>query len=409
MSYDLVLRRCRVADDAALTDIALADGHIAALGPVPGAGAQELDVDGRVVLPGLVDAHTHLDKTLSLDRLVNTSGTLFEAIRLWRSVRGSLPRADYVDRALAGLRLAMAAGTTAIRSHVDVGVGVELAALEALLAVRERCRGRIDLQIVALGLRGNDADGHGRALMAEAMRLGADAVGGAPHTEADPAAAIDFALDLAERYDRPVDLHMDERDDPSILTLEYLAEQVIARGLQGRVTAGHCCSLAATDQATADRIMDKVALAGIHVITLPSCNLYLQGREDRGLIRRGLTRVRELLERGVNVVTASDNVQDPFNPLGKGDPLLIGNLTAHAAHMGGVAEQAAVLAMLTTRAARCLGLPDYGLAPGCRADLVVLDCRRVRDVLALMPTRLFVLKAGRVVVRSRCEQVVDLP
>ncbi len=370
-------------------------------------GAREIHAGGRVVLPGLIDAHTHLDKTLSLDRLVNRSGTLLEAIDLWRGLRGSLSVEDFTERALGGVRLAVAAGTTAIRSHADIGVDIGLKAVEALLAVKERCRGKIDVQVVALAHLPS-VSGPEAALVEEAVRLGADAVGGAPHIDGDPHASIDFALGLAEKYGKPVDLHMDERDDPSFLYLEYLAEQTIARGLQGRVTAGHCCSLAAADHATAERVMEKVSAAGIHVITLPSCNLYLQGRGDRGLIRRGLTRVKELLARGVNVVTASDNVQDPFNPLGKGDPLLIGNLTAHAAHMGSGTEQATVLEMLTSRAARCIGLADYGLAPGCQADLVVLDCTRLQDVLALLPTRLYVLKAGQVVAQSRLEQRVDL-
>lgn len=407
MSFELVLRGCRVKDGAPLTDIGISDGQIAAIAPLLPKGRAELEVGGRVVLPGLIDAHTHLDKTL-LDRLVNESGTLLEAIELWRGVRGSLPREDYVQRALGGVRLAMAAGTTAIRTHADVGTNLGLTAVEALLEVKERCRGKIDVQIVALGHKADAAGPREAELVEEAVRLGVDCVGGAPHIDEDPKASIDFFLDLAEKYGKPVDLHMDERDDPTILTLEYLAEQTIARGLQGRVTADHCCSLSACDHATAERIMDKVAAAQIHVITLPSCNLYLQGRGDRGLIRRGLTRVKELLARGVNVVTASDNVQDPFNPLGKGDPLLIGNLTCHAAHMGGVQEQATVLEMLTTRAARCLGLSDYGLAEGCKADLVVLDCTRLRDVLALLPTRLYVIKAGRVVAATHCEQRVEL-
>jgi cytosine deaminase len=353
------------------------------------------DLQGRVVLPGLVDAHTHLDKTYST--IENQSGTLGEALDVWRRVKPSRSRAAVQAAARRALRAAVANGVTAMRSHVDTEEPGDLGALEALLELRAEAHGVIDLQLVALGEAGGNAAS--RATIAQALALGADVVGGAPALCADPRRDIDAAFALAERHGTPLDLHIDETEDPASFTLEYLAEQTIRRGWQGRVTAGHCCALAFMDEAAAARVMDKVAEAQLHIVTLPSCNLVLMGRQ-RHPPPRGITRVGELLARGVNVCAASDNVRDPFNPFGSYDPLQIANLNAHAAHMSGAGGLAASLEMVTTRAARALALADYGLAPGRAADLVVLDCRELPEAVLSPPPRLATFKAGRLIVQT---------
>ena len=297
----------------------------------------------------------------------------------------------------------MANGATAMRTHVDVDADclkIGFTALEALLELKKEVADVLDLQIVALGNAGVSTDE--TAALRGALELGADLVGGAPALTDDSAQSLHATFDLAEAFNKGIDLHIDETEDPAVLTLQTLAERTLERGFQGRVTAGHCCSLDFVADEVATRVMDKVAEAEINVITLPSCNLVLLGR-GRHPAPRGVTRVRDLLEKGVNVAAASDNVRDPFNPLGHYDPLFTANLTAHTAHLTGAEELGACVKLVTTHAARLMGLENYGLTEGARADLVILDTTRRGDAVTSLPARLATFKAGRCVVRRRVQ------
>lgn len=395
-----VLRGARVETTPQLIDIAIADGVIQAMGEkLPIEGEHEWQLNGLVVLPGLIDAHTHLDKTFS--STLNKSGTLIEAIEQWQKESVRISYEAYLAKAIQALQIAVVKGTTALRTHIDVNCQGGLRAVEAMLEVRQRFAQALDIQIVALGNPGlNDQESQ---LMCDALALGADCVGGAPSLMPDPKKAIDAALDLAEKHQKPVDLHIDETDDPNILDLEYLAERTIARGMQGWVTASHCCSLAFADLDTSDRVMEKVKAAKLNIITLPSCNLVLIGRGINPK-PRGLTRVKELWGRGVNICAASDNVRDPFNSLGNYDLMQIANLTAHAAHMTGASELEACLQMVTSNAAETLGLSNYGLYEGAQADLVIFDAVNLITVLAGIPERLATFKRGQCLVRSEIKR-----
>lgn len=399
-AVDWLLRNACIADDQPLVDLALAHGRIVAVGEnLPHQAAQEWDLAGRVVLPGLVDAHVHLDKNFF--ELPNASGTLREAIDLWLAARDRLTRASFVERANRAFTLAVAHGVTAMRTHVDVLTATDLVALEALLTVREQWRHAVDLQIVALGCPG--ASPSYDAALRDALNLGADLVGGAPALEADPYHSVRTAFALAEATGKSIDLHIDETEAPHMNTLGYLAELTIAHGMQGQVTAGHCCSLAFMDATTAVQVIEKVAAARLNLVTLPSCNLVLMGR-NHSPIPRGITRVAELLAQGVNVCAASDNVADPFNPFGAYDLLQIANLTAHVAHLSGAAEILTCLRMVTNQAAQTLGLPAYGLQAGCQADLVVVDATNVRATVTMIPPRLATFKRGQLIVRTTIQQ-----
>jgi cytosine/creatinine deaminase len=388
-TVDWLLTNVRIADDAPPLDLALADGRIVALGPaLPHSANQHWDLAGRVVLPGLVDAHTHLDKTFF--EQPNHSGTLLEAIEVWQAASPALTYASYHARATRALELAVQNGTTTLRTHVDMNAPHNLVALDAILAVRAQWRQAIDVQIVALGSPGVTPEYD--AIMQQALDLGADVVGGAPSLEAEPLLALRGAFALAEATGKPIDLHIDETEDPRMRVLERLADLTIAHGMQGQVTAGHCCSLAFMDEATAGRIMAKVARAQIHIVTLPSCNLVLMGRGQQP-VPRGLTRVAELLAHDVNVCAASDNVADPFNPFGSYDLLQIANLTAHTAHLSGTPDILACVELVSTRAAQTLGLVDYGLHVGAVADLVVTAANRLAT-----------FKRGQLVVRTTIER-----
>lgn len=402
MNAAWVLRDARLEDEA-LVDIALEGGRIVAIGQkLPIAGLEERDLAGRTVLPGLVEAHCHVDKNLTIDRVGNASGTLLEAIERWIAFKPNLTKSDYLERGARGLEMAIAAGTTTLRTHVDVDAN-GFAALEALLELKSRYSDALEIQIVALGAPG--LGGAPLEAMIRALELGADVVGGCPAIHADPMAEVAAALDLASRFDKPADLHVDENERPDSLSLEMLADETIKRGLEGRVTAGHCCSLDFMDQRAADRVMDKVARARINIVTLPACNLNLQGRGMHPT-PRGLTRVKELLARGVNVVIGSDNVQDPFHPVGNYDLLHAANIAAMAAQMTSRDELLETIRMVTNRPAQALGLEGYGLFEGARADLIVLDAHsRIASVTEL-PQRLAVFKAGRLVSSTSLKKTV---
>lgn len=402
---DWILRQARLTDSAPLVDIALAAGRITAIDiTLPLTAAHEWNLAGRVVLPGLVDAHTHLDKTYF--PLHNQSGTLIEAIEVWRAHKRSRTREQIQATVRRALQTAVANGITAMRSHVDVEATSDLATVETILALREEGREMIDLQLVALGYPGGSAEQ--KAAMRSALGMGVDYVGGVPALTPDPAAEIDAAFALAEAFGKPIDLHVDETEDPQMLSLARLAEQTVAHGMQGQVTAGHCCSLAFVDQSTAARVIDKVAQAQLHIITLPSCNLVLMGRNHQP-IPRGVTRVKELLVRGINVSAASDNVSDPFNPFGSYDLLQIANLNAHLAHLSGEGEIQQSLQMVTHNPAQALGLPNYGVAVGKCADLVVVDTTACLEAVTTMPPRLATFKNGRLLVQTHTERHWHFP
>lgn len=401
---DFLLRGARLADDAPLQDIHISDGRITALtehapaAPAP-LGAEAWQLDGRVVLPGLVDIHTHLDKTYST--IANGSGTLREAIDVWTEYKRSRTPADIRSAVNRALRNAVAHGVTALRSHLNVEDAGDLTTIEILLELRETWRDAISLQFVALGYPGLSPEYD--ALMREALEMGVDLIGGAPALREEPHASIDGAFALAEATGKGIDLHIDETEDPAMLTLAYLAERTLVHGMAGRVTAGHCCSLAFVEASAAARVMERVATAGIHLVTLPSCNLVLMGREMRPA-PRGVTPVKELLAYGVNVCAASDNVHDPFNPFGTYDLLQIANLNAHVTHMTGADELYACVDLVTRHPARAFGEASGAIVAGAVADLVVVDARRVLDAVVSPPARLGTFKAGKPVVRTKIEQ-----
>ena len=405
MPVDLILRDARLADGVRV-DVAISGGAITEVAPsIAGDAAHELRLGGQVLLPAFVESHTHLDKSLTYSLALNRSGTLREAIARIHEIQARDTGENIYQRALVSARRYLGFGTTTIRTHVDVNAHIGLRGVEALLRLRQDLGEVMRIQLVALAhpLAG-DAGKPCRELMEESLRMGVDLVGGAPGLTNDPGADIDAVFALAARYGRDIDLHMDESDDAADFCLPYLAQKTLADGWQGRVTAGHCCSLAAVNEQEAARAIELVRQAGITVITLPSANMYLQGRQDHGPIRRGITQVRQLLGAGVPVACGSDNVRDPFNPFGRCDLLLVANLLAHAAHLGSPDEQAEALRSVTSTPARVLGLKEHAVAPGCQADLVVLDSTDPAGILAEVPPRRYVIAKGKLVAETRTSQ-----
>jgi cytosine deaminase len=261
----------------------------------------------------------------------------------------------------------------------------------------------MDIQIVAFPQEGILKNDGTEELMWQAMESGADVVGGMPFNEKHPqdsARHISIAFEIAKKYDADIDMHVDETDDVGARTLELLAQQTIEHGWQGRVTAGHTCALAGYPEDYANAIIDLVREAEIHMITNPATNLMLQGRLDAQPKRRGITRVKELLAKGINVSFGQDCVQDTFYPFGRVDPLEVGLIAAHAAHMSMPQEIEQVFDMQTNAAASVMRLGDYGFAPGCAADLVILDANNAAEALTKQATRNVVIKSGRVIVEN---------
>jgi cytosine/creatinine deaminase len=398
---DLVIRGARVGD--ALVDIAVAGERIAAVGAGL-EGAASLDAGGRLVSPAFVQPHIHLDKVLTGPLLgPNRSGTLAEAIALSHAVKRAATVEEIRARAGRVIRAAVLAGTTAIRSHVDVDTIGGLKGLRGVAAARDDHADLCTVQLVAFPQEGILRDPGTDVLMVEAMREGADVVGGMPHWEEGLEAArrhIKFCLQLAVENDADVDMHVDETDDPYWRSFELLVEEAARRDWGGRTTAGHLCAMAAWEDDYAAAVIARAAAAGVMVATNPPTNLMLQGRGDAEPRRRGIPRIKELLAAGVIVGAGQDCVDDAFYPFGSADPLQVALIVAHAAQLGTPAEIAAALRMVTDDAARLLRLPDYGLVAGARADLVIVDAESERDALREQAARRWVLHGGRVVAET---------
>jgi cytosine/creatinine deaminase len=402
VSYDLVVRGGRV--DGALVDLAIAGERIAAVGG-PFEAAAELDAAGRLVSPAFVQPHIHLDKVLTGSLLgPNRSGTLAEAIALSHAVKRAATVEEIRARAGRVIRSAVLAGTTAIRSHVDVDTIGGLKGLRGVAAARDDHADLCTIQLVAFPQEGIWRDPGTDVLMTEAMREGADVVGGMPHWEDGLDAAqrhIEFCLQLAVKNDADVDMHVDETDDPYWRSFALLVEEAERHDWGGRTTAGHLCAMASWEDAYAAAVIARAARAGVMVATNPPTNLMLQGRGDAEPRRRGIPRIKELLEAGVVVGAGQDCVDDAFYPFGNADPLQVALIVAHAAQLGTPSEIAAALRMVTTDAARLLRLPDHGLVPGARADLVILDAESARDALREQSPRRWVVHSGRVVAETQ--------
>ena len=395
---DLLLRECRLPDGDAAVHIAIADGRIAGIGREAPAAREVIDVEGRLVTPGLVEAHIHLDKALLADRISAAAGTVEEAIRLTGEAKRGFTVEDIRARARQVLDVAIAAGTTAMRTHVEVDPILGLAALEAMLPLKAEYAPAIDLQICAFAQEGILKAPGTEELLRRALTRGADLVGGCPYNDTDARQHIEIVFALARAFDVDADFHVDFFDEPEHLHVRQVIEETLRAGWQGRVVVGHLTELAALSAVEQDAIVAELAAAGIGVIALPTTDLYLMGRRDEANVRRGLTPLRRLLAAGVPVALATNNVRNPFTPVGTADLADLTFLTVVAGHMGTPREMRMLLDTITIHPARMLRLPDYGLAVGRRADLVVWDCARPEDVVAALPPRLLVIKHGRVTI-----------
>ncbi|GHO84122.1 cytosine deaminase [Dictyobacter formicarum] len=401
MPYDVLIRHARLQRRSELVDIAIQDGMFARIAPdlASATARQEIDAEGRLLSPPFIDAHVHLDAVLTVGQpRYNASGTLLEGIQIWSERKPDLTHEDVKRRALEEIQWEVAQGTLHIRSHVDV-CDPNLTALRALLEVREEVRDICNLQLVAFPQDGILSFPNGRALMRQAMELGCDVVGGIPHYEWTRDMGLEdvhYVFDLAKEFNRDIDCHCDETDDPLSRFTEVMAADTIEQNWQGRVTASHCTAMHSYDNAYAFKLIGLLARAQMNVVANPFDNVVLQGRFDTYPKRRGITRVKELLAGGVNVALGHDSIMDPWFPMGRGDMLAAAQLALFLCHMSGYDEIDAVLDLITTNAARALRIQDrYGIEEGKPADFLLLDAPTAFEALRLLPSRLYVFKHGR--------------
>ena len=402
--FDLILRNANLPNGQIGVDIVVQGGVIAELGPRMAASArEEIDATGRLVTPPFVDPHFHMDATLSLGLpRMNRSGTLLEGIALWGELRPMLTREALVERALRYCDLAVTQGLLAIRTHVDTS-DPRLVTVEAMIEVRERVKPYIELQIVAFPQDGYFRAKDGVASFARALDMGVDIVGGIPHFERtmeEGRLSVEALCRIAADRGLPVDMHCDETDDPMSRHVETLAQQTVRFGLQGRVAGSHLTSMHSMDNYYVSKLIPLIREAEMNVIPNPLINIMLQGRHDTYPKRRGMTRVRELMEAGINVSFGHDCVMDPWYSMGQGDMLEVGNMAIHVAQMASVEDKVRIFEALTVNSARTMGLQGYGIAKGCKADLVVLQARDPAEALRLKPARLAVIKGGHVIART---------
>jgi cytosine deaminase len=401
---DLLIQNAALPDGRAGIDIAVEAGRIVEVTEHIAADAREtIDAAGQLVSPPFVDAHFHMDATLSygLPR-VNQSGTLLEGIALWGELKPQLTLEAIVERALAYCDWAVAKGLLAIRSHVDV-CDPRLLAVDALLEVKQRVAPYLDLQLVAFPQDGVLRSPGALDNLERALDKGVEVVGGIPHFErtmADGAQSVRVLCELAARRGLRVDMHCDETDDPMSRHIETLSTQTVRLGLQGRVNGSHLTSMHSMDNYYVSKLIPLMAEAQVSAVANPLINITIQGRHDTYPRRRGMTRVPELLAAGIPVAFGHDCVMDPWYSLGSGDMLEVAHMGLHVAQMTGQDAMRACFAAVTQTPAHILGLEGYGIARGCNADLVLLQARDAVEAIRLRAARLAVIRRGKVIARS---------
>ena len=396
MALDLVLRNARIAGrEDATVDIGIADGRIAEIAKGIATDAAEERLGGRLVFPGFVDTHIHLDKSCILDRCRCEQGTLKEAISEVAAAKRAFTEPDIYERARRTLEKAILQGTTRMRTHVEVDPRVGLKGFDAIGRLKQDYAWAIDLDICVFPQEGLLNDPGTEELLVTACEAGADLIGGCPYTDSDPHGQIARIFALARRFDLDIDFHLDFDLDASWMDVEEVCRQTAAHAYGGRVAVGHATKLSAVSPARLAAIATRLADAGVAVTVLPATDLFLMGRDHDHNVPRGVAPAHRLLAHGVTCSLATNNVLNPFTPFGDCSLLRIANLYANAAQIGRAADLAACFEMVTALPARLMNLNDYGIAVGNPADIVVVDCESRTAAVAEIRPPLFGLKRGR--------------
>ena len=402
----MLIKGVHIENAAEASDIRVTDGSFEEIAPglSPRPGEEVVNCAGKLALPPFIESHVHLDTCLTAGEPVwNQSGTLFEGIHCWSLRKETLTKEDVKSRVRRAVGMQIQNGVQFVRTHVDV-TDPKLTAMEAMLELREELRGAVDLQVVAFPQEGIDSFPNGRQLLEDAVRMGADAVGAIPHFEFTREYAVEslnFAVNLAEKYGKLIDVHCDEIDDEQSRGLEVLAARAYESGLKDRVTASHTTAMHSYNNAYVSKLMRLLKLSEINFVSNPLVNTHLQGRMDTYPTRRGVTRVKELLAEGINVSLGHDDIFDPWYPLGTGNMRDVVFMGLHVCQMMGYQEIMDAYKLVSVNAARTLHLGDsYGIKAGNPASLIILDADNFYNALNRKSEVLYSFKNGRLLARS---------
>ncbi|WP_306009869.1 cytosine deaminase [Bacillus sp. MMSF_3328] len=406
----MLFKNAKLRGKDGLWNILVRDEKIAELsqGDVSDWQGEELDVKGALVSAPFIEPHIHLDTTLTAGEPEwNQSGTLFEGIQRWAQRKETLTHEDVKERAKKALKWQIAQGIQHVRTHVDV-TEPTLTALKALLEVKEEMSSHVNLQLVAFPQEGILSYPSGAELMEEALKMGADVVGGIPHfefTREYGVSSMKIAFDLAEKYDRLVDIHCDEIDDEQSRFVEVVAAEAYERGFGSKVTASHTTAMGSYNDAYAYKLFRLLKMSDINFVANPLVNIHLQGRFDTYPKRRGITRVKELLEAGMNVSFGHDDIFDPWYPLGTGNMLQVLHMGIHVSQLMGYEEIVRSFDLITDNSARTLHIKDsYGIESGKPASFIVLDAENEYEAIRKQAAVLYSIRNGRIIAQASPRQ-----
>jgi cytosine deaminase len=390
-----LVRNARVPGFEPLVDIAIADGRIAAIAPHILSDSPVLEGGGRLLLPGLIETHIHLDKTCILDRCPAAEGSVAEAVRLTSAAKRHFTPADVYDRGRRTLERGISWGTMRMRTHVEVDPGIGMRGFEGVQQLQRDYAWAVDLQICVFPQEGLLNNPGTDALLVEGLRRGAQVIGAVPYCDTDPRGQIDRVFELAREWDVDIDMHLDMGDTPDGMQVEYVCQKTEEFGWGGRVAVGHVTQMSLVDAPRFAALAATLARAGVAVSVLPATDLFLMGRPHDHAVPRGVVNAGPLLEAGVNCSISTNNVLNPFTPYGDANLMRMANLYANVCHVARPGDLASCLDMITSRAARLMRVPDYGIHVGARADLVLLDAQDPSSAVAELSPPLWGMKGGR--------------
>ena len=403
----MLIKNVHIDNHEETSDVRIVNGKFKEIAPELTSVANEQVIDGKgnVLLPPFVDSHVHLDATLTAGQPEwNESGTLFDGIRIWSERKQDLTKEDVKKRARKTIENMVGHGIQHVRSHVDV-TDPQLIAAQALLELREELKDQIDLQLVAFPQEGILSYPHGRELMEQAVKEGLDVVGGIPHFEFTTEygwQSVHFLMALADKYDRLVDVHCDEIDDPASRNLEALATEAYERGMKDRVTASHTTAMGSYNNAYTYKLFRLLKMSDINFVSNPLVNVHLGGRFDTYPKRRGVTRIKELTKAGINVSFGEDDVQDPWNPLGNGNMLDVVTMGVYIAHLMGYHQLQDAFNYVTYNGAKTMHISDqYGIEVGKPANCILLNAKDFYNALNKHVEVLYNIRHGKILAETK--------
>ncbi len=400
---DLVIRNARIFGDVPV-DIGIQSGKIVALGPDLTTDAPAFDAAGRLACPGLVETHIHLDKTRIIDRCPPEDGRNANAVPRVAAVKATFTEEDVYRRASTTLENCIKHGTNRMRTHVELDAGVEMRSFDALEKLRRDYAWAIDIELCVFPQEGLTNNKRSDELLVQALKRGARVIGAAPNYDPDKAGQIHRIFDLAREYDADIDMHLDSGNSPADMDIHLVCELTKKYGLGGRVAVGHGCKYSTLPPLDLRKLAAEIADAGVAVTVLPATDLYMMGRNQDHSVQRGVADANVLVENGVNCSISSNNILNPFTPLGDGNLIRIANLQANVCQIGEAQRLRECFHMLTSRSAKLLNLKNYGIAIGNPADVVIFDAATPEEAVAEVKAPLAAFKHGiRTVTRPRAE------